>query len=101
MIKHLVLWKLKKKALGHSKAENAQLIKEKLEALGGRIPGLISLEVGIDFSQSRESADVAAFCTFANRQDLDNYYAHPEHEAVVPFLARVAAELRYADYEIG
>jgi hypothetical protein len=100
VVKHIVFWKLKKSALGRSKAENAQLIKEKLEALNGRIPGLLSLEVGLDFSQTKSSADVAAYCTFANREDLGNYLVHPEHEAVVPFIVKVSGELRVADYEV-
>lgn len=100
MIKHIVFWKLKKSALGGSREENAKLIKEKLEALNGRIPGLLSLEVGIDFSKTKISADVVAYCTFANREHLDNYLNHPDHTAVVPFIVKVNSEFRVADYEI-
>jgi hypothetical protein len=100
MVKHIVFWKLKKSALGRSREENAKLIKEKLEALNGRIPGLLSLEVGFDFSKTKISADVVAYCTFANREDLDNYLNHPDHSAVVPFLVKVNSELRVADYEL-
>ena len=100
MVKHLVFWKLKNKALGKSKEENARLIKEKLEALNGRIPGLLSLEIGIDFSKTRSSVDIALTSTFANREDLENYLVHPEHRAVVPFIMKTAKEFRVADYEI-
>jgi hypothetical protein len=101
MVKHVVFWKLKKKALGKSKAENAQILKEKLESLNGRIPGLQTLEVGFDFSHlKKSSADVVLFSTFANRKDLDNYMEHPEHAAIVPFIVKVTCELRVADYEI-
>lgn len=100
MVKHIVFWKLKKKALGKTATENAQLIKEKLEALNGKIPSLLSLEVGFDFSKTRESVDIVAYCTFATRNDVDSYLAHPAHEAVVPFLVKVTSELRYADYEV-
>ena len=40
MIKHIVMWRLQETAHGNGKAKNALLIKEKLEALRGRIPGL-------------------------------------------------------------
>lgn len=100
MVKHVVFWKLKKSAQGKSKAENAQLMKDKLEALVGKIPGLLALEVGVDFSQSGSSADIALYSTFANREDLGNYLRHPEHEAVVPFIVKVVAERQVADYEI-
>ena len=100
VVKHIVFWTLKKKALGKSKAENARLIKEKLEALNGRIPGLLSLEVGFDFSKTGKSADIALNCTFANREDLGNYLVHPEHEAVVPYIMKTVKKFRMADYEV-
>jgi hypothetical protein len=99
MVKHIVFWKLKDKALGKSKTENARLIKEKLEALNGRIPGLLSLEVGFDFSQTHDSADIALCSTFANREDLDAYMEHPEHTAIIPFIVKTTKELRVADYQ--
>ena len=49
MIKHIVMWKLKEEAHSNNKETNAQLIKEKLEALSGKIDGLLKIEVGIDF----------------------------------------------------
>ena len=39
-IQHVVAWRLKDSALGNDKATNARLLKEKLEALPGQIPGL-------------------------------------------------------------
>jgi uncharacterized lipoprotein YehR (DUF1307 family) len=100
VVKHIVFWKLKKKALGKRREENANLIKEKLEALNGRIPGLLSLEIGIDFSKSGNSADIALHSTFASREDFKTYLEHPEHTAVVPFIIRTTRELRVVDYEI-
>ena len=37
MIKHIVMWKLKEEAEGHSKEENAKLIKNMLEGLKDKI----------------------------------------------------------------
>ena len=59
MVKHIVLWKLKETAGGRSRAENAALIKKVLEELRGVIPGLLEIEVGVDFLHSEQSADVA------------------------------------------
>jgi len=39
VVKHIVLWRLKPEAHGRAAAENARAIKQKLEALRGRIPG--------------------------------------------------------------
>ena len=99
MIKHIVLWRLKDQAHGNDKATNARLIKQRLEALRGRIPGMITIEVGIDFSNTDQSADVALYSEFTDRAALDAYQAHPEHKAVMPFVADARNERRVADYE--
>lgn len=100
MIKHIVFWKLKEEALGNDKATNARLIKEKLEALNGRIEGLKKLEIGLDFAGGPMSADVALYSEFDTKEDLDFYQEHPEHKAVQAFVLDVRAERRVVDYEI-
>lgn len=100
MIKHIVFFRLKDQAHGNSKAVNAQLFKEKLEALRGIVPGLRRLEVGIDFSATEMSADVALYSEFDSRAALEAYIVHPAHQAVLPFLAEARHERRVCDYEI-
>ena len=100
MVKHLVLWKLKPEAHGRSAAENARAIKEKLEALRGRIPGLLRLEVGLDFSRTDNSSDVALYSEIESRAALDAYQAHPDHKAVMPFILEARCERRLCDYEV-
>jgi quinol monooxygenase YgiN len=100
MIKHIVLWKLKAQAHGNDAATNARLIKEKLEGLRGRIPGLLAIEVGMDYSRTETSADVALYSEFTDRAALDAYQAHPAHAAIKPFIVEAVAERRLADYTI-
>lgn len=100
MIKHIVLWKMKESALGHDKTANALLLKEKLEALNGRIKGLLKLEVGIDYSRTDSSADVVLYGEFASREALEDYQDHPEHVALKGFITSVRSERRLADYEV-
>ena len=100
MVKHLVLWKLKPEAHGRSAAENAVVIKEKLEGLRGRIPGMLRLEVGIDFSRTDSSSDLALYSEFESRAALDVYQAHPDHKAVMPFILEARSERRLVDYEV-
>ena len=100
MVKHLVLWRLKPSAHGQTAAENARAIKEKLESLRGRIPGLLRIEVGIDFSRTDSSSDLALYSEFESRAALDAYQAHPEHKAMMPFIAEARGERRVVDYEI-
>lgn len=100
MIKHIVFWKLKESANGNTKAENALQIKEKLEALNGRIKGVLKIEVGIDFSKTESSSDVVLYSEFASREDLDNYQSHPEHKALLPFITEARSERIVVDYEV-
>lgn len=100
MVKHIVFWKLKENANGNTKAENALLIKEKLEALNGRIKGVLKIEVGIDFSKTESSSDVVLYSEFASREDLDNYQSHPEHKALLPFITEARSERIVVDYEV-
>ena len=92
MIKHIVMWKLKDKA-------DAAAIKDKLEALAGKIPGLLNIEVGIDFLASAQSADVVLYSELESRAALEAYQAHPEHQAIVPMIKAAALARTVVDYE--
>lgn len=100
MVKHIVFWKLKDEANGMSKAENAAAIKQKIEALNGKIEGCIKLEIGFDFLHSAESADVILYSEFENKEALDFYANHPLHKAVMPFIAEARSERRVIDYTV-
>ena len=100
MVKHIVLWRLKPEAHGRPAADNARAIKEKLEALRGRIPGMLHLEVGIDFSREETSSDVVLVSEFESRAALDAYQVHPAHEAVKGFILEARSERRLVDYEV-
>lgn len=99
MIKHIVMWKLKPQAQGRDKAANALLMKEKLEELKKKIPGLLKLEVGIDVSQTDSSADVVLYSEFGSQDALDDYQEHSEYVAVKTFIMEVRSERRIATYE--
>lgn len=100
MIKHIVMWRLKASAHGNDKAVNASLIKQRLEALNGNIPGLLKLEVGIDYVGADDSADVVLYSEFESREALANYQSHPAHKAVAPFVGEARMERRVVDYEV-
>ncbi len=99
MIKHIVTWRLKDTALGQDKATNAQLLREKLEAMRGQIPALLHLEAGLDFSATANSGDLVLIAEFATREDLAAYQGHPLHREVVDFIHEIASERRLVDYE--
>lgn len=99
MIKHIVMWKLKEKAHGKTKKDNGIAIKNMLEDLNGKIPGMIRLEVGMDFSVTESSGDIVLYSEFKDRKSLDDYQTHPLHEAVKPYVLEARSERRIVDYE--
>jgi quinol monooxygenase YgiN len=99
VVTHLVLWRLKAEAHGQTAAENAQAIKEMLEGLRGKVPGLLRMEVGLDFSRTANSCDLALYAQFESRAALEAYQGHPEHKAMMPFILEARSERRLCDYE--
>ncbi len=100
MVKHIVLWRLRETARAEEQIARAQDIKQRLEALRGRIPGLLAIEVGLDFNRGAEAADIALYSEFENRAALTVYQGHPLHEAVKPIVAAACRERRVVDYEV-
>lgn len=98
MIKHIVMWKLKDEAHGNDKTKNAKLIKEKLEALNGKIDGLLNLEVGIDFLGGG-NFDVVLYSELSKKEDLEIYQNHPLHQALLPFIREAVVDRKAVDYE--
>jgi hypothetical protein len=93
MIKHIVMWRLNNRA-------DAPRIKEAIEAMRGKIPGLTELEVGINFCPDQCAADLALYSTFENRGALEAYATHPVHIPVKRFVAGLVAKRWVVDYEI-
>jgi hypothetical protein len=100
MIKHIVLWKLKEDETGWSKQENAFELKRRLEALKSQIPAILELEVGFPIEKGETVSDVALYSLFKDKDGLETYQKHPEHQKVVAFVKQIAVERRVVDYEI-
>ena len=67
-------------------------IKEGLEGLKGKIPGLVQIKVVTDGLLESSTADLMLDSTFESFDALKNYSKHPEHvkvadEKVRPFTA--------------
>lgn len=78
MVKHVILWKLKD---GIDVASVKKGIKEGLEGLQGKIPGLIDIKVYTE-GLSSSNADVMLDSSFESEEALKGYAVHPEHVAV-------------------
>jgi hypothetical protein len=94
------MWRLKENARGNTKQQNALLIKQRVESLKGKIDGLLKIEIGMDFSDTSSSADIALYSEFAGREQLDLYQKHPDHLAIVSLINETCEDRRIVDYEI-
>ena len=57
-------------------------IKDGLEGLKGKIPGLIDIKVNTEGRLASSTADLMLDSTFENAEALKGYSKHPEHVAV-------------------
>ena len=100
MVKHVILWQLKDELSDSEKAEVKAGIKEGLEALKGKIPGLIEIKVEIDPLAS-SNADVMLDSSFEDEISLKNYAVHPDHVAVADGKVRPYTKSRICmDFEL-
>jgi quinol monooxygenase YgiN len=97
MVKHIVVWRVKDTPV--SKLANAQEIKRLLEGMRGKIPGVLKLEVGINFVEDPLASDCVLYSEFADRAALLAYQTHPVHEAVKAGIRELSVERRVADYD--
>ncbi len=99
MVKHVILWKLKEEVTGDAKEKVLREMKENLEALVGKVPGLTGLEIVIAPLAS-SNADVMLDSTLESEEALKGYQSHPDHVAVANTYVRPYTEVRLCmDYE--
>lgn len=97
MVKHIILWKLKEE---HNNSSVKDGIKTNLEALLGKIEGLVEINVQTDKLAS-SNADVMLYSVFTDEQALKGYAVHPDHVFVADNFVRPFTETRLClDFEI-
>lgn len=100
MVKHIILWTLKE--MNDSEKESVKKgIKEGLEGLKGKIPGLIDIKVNTEGRLASSTADLMLDSTFESTDALKGYSKHPEHVAVADSKVRpYTASRSCLDYEV-
>lgn len=97
MVKHVILWKLKEEVANKDEVKAA--IKEGLEGLKGKIPGLTDIKViteGLDSSNT----DLMLDSSFESADALKGYSVHPAHVEVADTKVRPFTSARCCfDYE--
>lgn len=95
MVKHIVMWKLK----DENKIENANKIKELLEALKTKLDIIKELEVGIN--ENGGEYDLILVTAFDDYEDLKNYDTNEEHCKVKDFIKQCVTSRIAADYTVN
>ena len=100
MVKHIILWTLKD--MSDSEKESVKMgIKEGLEGLKGKIPGLIDIKVNATGRIASSTADLMLDSTFESEEALKAYSKHPSHVAVADSKVRPFTVSRAClDFEI-
>ena len=100
MVKHVILWTLKDDLTAEEKVSVKQGIKEGLESLKDKVPGIVDIKVNINGLAS-SNADLMLDSTFESEDALKAYATHPEHVAVADGKVRPYTKIRSClDYEI-
>ena len=99
MVKHIILWQLKDELSAEEKGNVKKGIKEGLEGLAGKIPGLVEIKVQTEGLAS-SNAEVMLDSTFEDEASLKGYAVHPEHVAVADGKVRPYTKTRMClDFE--
>ena len=98
MVKHMIIWKIK------DECENKELVKEnvkrELEALTGKIEGLIEMHI-ITKGLPSSSGDLMMDSLFESEEALKAYQKHPSHQHVANTFVRPNMCQRLSlDYEV-
>ena len=101
MVKHVILWQLKDELTAEEKVTVKAEMKDALEGLAGKIPGLLDVKVYIEGLESSKNAEVMLDTTFTDEEALKSYAVHPEHVAVADGKVRPFTKYRAClDFEI-
>ena len=100
MVKHIILWQLKDELSAEEKKVIKAEMKESLEALVGKVPGLLDVKVQIEGLAS-SNAEVMLDTSFVDEAALKVYATHPEHVAVADGKVRPYTKTRMClDFEV-
>ena len=81
MVKHVIVWTLKDEYSAEEKADIKKGIKNGLEGLKGKVPGLLEIKVYTEGLAS-SNGDLMLDSTLTDEAALKGYAVHPDHVAV-------------------
>lgn len=93
MVKHVIIWTLKDELSPNEKERVKKEIKEGLEGLKGKVPGIAEIAVHTQGLPS-SNADLMLDSVFENEAALKAYAVHPEHVKVADTKVRPYVKIR-------
>ena len=96
MIVHIVLFKWKEDTV----PEAIALAMENLKGLKDKIPEILEISCGENFTERSKGFQHGLVVKFSDRPSLATYQAHPAHQEVVQnFIKPILADILALDYE--
>jgi len=89
MITHIVLLQPKPETT----SEELEAVLERVKALKGQIPGLLTVQAGANRHQANQGYTYGFVMQFESEEHLQAYSPHPAHRAVSPELRRLCTAL--------
>ena len=97
MLVHIVCWKYKSETDAQARRDHI----EQLRSLTAIIPEIESFEVGADVLHLDRSFDTGLVAEFRDRDALETYTDHPEHQRVAAFGREIAERTVSVDFIKG
>ena len=87
MVHHIVMWKFKPEVDENQKPALKRAMSENLQALVGKVPGLLTVEF-VDQPLPSSTRDIALVTTLETAEDIKAYATHPDHVYVADTYVR-------------
>lgn len=87
MVHHIVMWRFKPEVKEEEKPELKAAMRENLNSLVGKVPGLLTMEF-VDAPFASSTHDIALVSTLEKAEDIEVYGNHPAHVAVADTYVR-------------
>lgn len=94
MLTHIVCWKYKAEITEEMREEH----RSKLRDLPNFIPNILSFSVGADILHLERSFDTGLVVIFPDREALDFYTEHAEHQKVASLGKEIAEKVVSVDF---
>ena len=100
MVRHVIVWTLKDEYSDEEKTSIKAGIKEGLEGLKSKVPGIVEIKVNTEGLDS-SSGDLMLDSLFESREALTSYSSNPFHVEVATTKVRPFVKIRSSfDYEV-